>query len=938
MIHSQQKYFRTSYKKKWHASFRLDVLTYVEEHNIINAYQIYDIYKSKYGKKAYSAVQLTKLHEILQNEEKLARVDQLIPKDLSSNLQNKKLFRGHQNNDTITFYVKSSLPTDVQIRICRNEIDSLINQKNSNFTDSINDRSDSIIESDPSISLKSNSSQLMSLISPGFLSSKYLRCHLLHSFLLDLYLNKSFTIDDILSSMPAALFFKIIGTTTIPTIFKQYPLMRFVCLSQFPEKVLNMINYYDSYKPLQNLLNKLEKEFWLIKKNPNDGSYSIIKSIILSFSVKNCRFVTPITFSHHEDNDIFWRFLLISTRIENNDTHSSCLWHKRWSIKDYCMYAKKDSLMSIIFENSPAPNCCSSRKLTDLVKSYGYELTFILNYIDKDLICQDDLLIEKFCSDFQWENPNIVTNFNNIETKNPSITYHSQQTENKFINQIRSKDQIIIKKLVDTDDNFRLTYIVAKSKITLNGIIHNSDVQWKLIGDLFSQSNWIEMRGKFHFLLNSYQLIRSFHDYALSLIIQNCYNNSTSNDCFELQQTELLSHFNISNLQLTIPHFIGELVESLKMFLLCNNSSYSNSLGFKFLCEYKSNSFYDSLFDLKLLGLLNPKQENKSNSKPKLYLQNNRLLIKDQYFFENIKKLISTHSFSNYQREFLYLILKTNKNLHFQLTYNQKDIYPGFDYFTNIQLFDYPKLPEFDVLITTNKTEIEKDESNKFSLLNEAISQINLIQLQLSQIKKTDFSPFIIFGYCYIFFSRYDGLSLNELCKILNIDYDSLNFDALVASLSFLEEFRFIMKKNCSSALPLYICDAFYEHSQPKHFWTTLDGQINISLLNKQICYVYEQIDLNPGIELSSLYSMISYLSIHDLIHILKLLIYDETVYMTTNIKQTNNSFFESDLVLPINELSPTHILIVLYLKQIDPSCNFPTIRLYPTDKILTLY
>ena len=123
--------------------------------------------------------------------------------------------------------------------------------------------------------------------------------------------------------------------------------------------------------------------------------------------------------------------------------------------------------------------------------------------------------------------------------------------------------------------------------------------------------------------------------------------------------------------------------------------------------------------------------------------------------------------------------------MNFQLKYTQKDIFPSFDYFTNIQLFNYPKLPEFDVLTTTNKTEIEKDESKKFSLLNEAISQIYLIQLQLNQIKKTDFSPFIIFGYCYIFFSRYDGLSLNELCKILNIDYDSLNFYALVTSLSF---------------------------------------------------------------------------------------------------------------------------------------------------------
>lgn len=941
------------YKIKWYSDFQKDALQFVEQNGIINSFQIYNIYRQNYGSRLWEANILQRLYTIISQEPNLFRIDKTIPNSNGIELE------GHPKIKQITFFVLSSLSEDEKIEKSEKELNSLIlsstNSQSKKPKNNIRKKESVPKKIDLELKRSSSSTQLISCLSPGFISSKVLRCQILHHFLNDTFGTKPFTIDDIFDKLPIDLYFKIIGSTSTPKIFLQCPMLRFVLLKFFPQRILNAISFNESHKIIKTLLDKLEKEFYAIQVT-KDKKYLLRSSLVLS-----CLHVSVIVFFCAPNSiEMFWRFLEISNRIENNDSNSSNLWLKRWSLKEAIKIIKPETSMIYKFINTIGyQNTFSIRKPENLVSKYGYELIFLSKFLPNqpDEISEEDQMIQMFCTKFKWENPK-------IETKLP----HEIQTE--FL-----------------DENYYFTDLVAQSSITIGGVIHQANTKWQDILLLINDNEslkWRDLSNKFNYLFSTFLNIRSRFNYTSALTIAKIFQNSQTIqfNYFELTEKEILSHFNLINKQLVVKNEIGELSEAFKRFLLCSLQLYCTSDAELFFSEYIWSYSTEAQLLLKMSGIYSQNNAiSDQKSKPKKQTQIEKKLFKDFYFYnemQNLKKMLifagqnpkneipitindtSTTYFllhqdifvENYDYHLIDFVIENEKSDN---EISIKSILNISTYISTLEEFNgkfnlrfhclpFPQLPSFSIPIDSTLKDDEKPKqkskkscemkiNNCVNHLYEAIREFYLISSQTNNFQNGSLNPFVYYAYGFILHSEFDGLDLNVLRNTFGLFYNSSIFDELIISLEFLEEFNYIKRKQSSNALPIYVSDAYFLREEKEFYWTNIYHQIDEKVLIKQYSVVFERIELNPGINIFDLYLDISYLSISNLLDIINVLILDEAIYMTTLIHSNEDPLFEDPLFLPNQNLSIDHILVLFYISNVDPTISIPIIQLYPTTQ-----
>lgn len=934
----------------------------VEQKGIINSFEIFNIYSNKYGAKKWGVNVLERLYGIILQNPELEQIDKTVSNDKGPN---GIIFQGHQKIKQITFFVLSSLSEDDKINKCQLELDNLFqnsinNQKCPRKSKKSGKKVDIPDDFNHSLVKSHSSTQFVSFLSPGFISSKVLRCQIMHHFLNDTFGSNSFTLQDIYDNMSIGLYFKILGSTNTPKVLINCPMLRFILLRCFPKSIRDEINFDESQKNLLSLLEKLKKEFYIIN-TLDDGKYLLRQYIVLSdLNVK-----IPIFFKNPHSIEIFWQFVEISNRMEHISNYSSDLWLKRWSIKDYFMNVKKEkSMICSIIQKVGYQYSRSIRQSANLVSKYGYDRILFANFLPSEPSeeCEEDKLIDIYSQNFKWENPKIKNN----------LIYQKIDNENNIPTVF--------------DEDFFLADLVAKSRVTIGGIIQNSEIKWrKILSLMISKESltWQIVKNKFRFLYTKFQSIQSRFNHTVALTIALTFQNYLTNnhdEYLELSEEKILSHFNIINQQLILKNEIGELVECFKRFLLCPDKFYTVLQASKLFSEYIWSCSNESLLFLKISGFYNPKDQiGFKPSKPKPHTQIEKHIFKNIYFYEKLKQLSCTlqkaiiHPYNDvplipYDTSAFYYIIHQDifvntMNSHiidFLLnTENDENRFSAifFSFTSYIEQMNkikkdlkvrfhclpMPYLPELslsnDLSSNVAPSEINKDDKKnnlKFNIsinsLFSATPEFFLIVSQVKWFNNSGLSPFVRYSYGFILHSEYDGLDLNTLRKNFNLDFNEQLFDELLLSLEFLEEFHFIRKKHSSSALPIYVSDAFFLHEEKEYYWTTIYHQLDERLLIKQYSLVFEQIELNPGIEIFDLYVSIAYLSISDLLDIINVLIYDEAIYMTTSIFMNEGSLFDDTVLLPINNFSNDHLLVIFYLKQIDPSCTIPVIKLYPSS------
>lgn len=944
------------YKKKWYPDFQANVLNFVEQNGIINSFQIFDIYRQNYGNRLWEANILQRLYKIISQEPRLSQIDKTVPQNNGKNWID---LEGHQKIKKITFFVLSSLDEYEKLERSQNELNKLIEKSTSNPKPKKIRNVKNKISAKKTIELelkRSNSStQLISYLSPGFISSKILRCQILHFFLNDTFGNNHFTTEDIFDKMPIDLYFKLIGSPNTPKILLQFPMLRFVLLKFFPQRILNAISFNESQKVLKSLLEKLEKEFYVIR-NVNNNRYRLLNSLILS----NSDVIIPIFFNLPNSIESFWQFIEITNRIENNDNESSTLWLKRWSLKDHIMKVKPENSMVYKFiQNVGYQSSNSIRQTENLVSKYGYESIFFNKFLPSESteICEEDLMIHEFCMDFEWSNPKIKTN-------------------------LPLKDQIYNDNYLD--ENYFLTDLVAKSRITIGSIIQKSNVKWQKILKRYDNSKiltWKDISNKFKFLFSNFINIQSRFSFTTASTIAHSFQNNEFNqtECFELNENKILSHFNIINQQLVTKNEIGEFTEAFKRFLLFPSKFYTFSQAESFFSEYIWSSSYDSQLLLKICGFYNQTDEiGNQKNKPSMMIQNDKSLIKGFYFYKEINNLLITlsqngndpfrqipivyndisstyyilhqdASINNSDSHIIDFVLQNEQNEN-EISIKAISSYSSYIYQLNkinkmfnlrFHCIPLPQIPSFSVKIEPLPENDKSEKKSKnpcdmkinqnLNFIFDAFHEFYLILSQINIFQNASLHLYACYSYGFIIHSEFDGLDLNSLMKIFNLSFNSSLFDELILSLEFLEQFRYIKKKQSTNALPIYIADAYFTHEEKEYFWTNICHQVDEQLLTKQCALVFEKIELNPGIEIFDLYTNISYLSISNLLDIINVLIYDDAIYMITLIPSNEDDLFEDTVFLPICNLSIDHILVLFYLSQIDPTCHLPIIQLYPT-------
>ena len=942
------------YNKKWITNFKNDIFRFIKQNEIINSDQIYNIYYQKYGKKNWGSGLLQKLYKIIDSDDRLTQVDLLVP---SENNEKVILFKGHQGIKQVSFFVMSSM--DDKIKRCTEELNSLLKnaahkKKSKGETKKIKNNPHNTLDLGMNFIKQKNitrsTSQSLIMKSPGYISSKVLRCHLLHRFLFDTFGLNCFSIDNIYQNMPIDLYFKIIGSIKIPKILIQYPSLRFVLIKSFPIRILEEIDFDFDFTQIRLLLNKLEKGFKVCIFQNN--KYKLIGSFLICDSLISF----PLYFDriNHKFNDIdlFWRFVELSNKKENNDVHSNNLWKKRWTVQSYFMNPPeektvlKNLVKKILFYSH------SVRFYDELVHILGYEKNLFLDFVpsfNNLLLANDDSIVLKFCQNFSFQQPQI-----------------------KKCSCFKLKDYANIN---DYEDNIQILKLifkqVCKERVTTNGVIHKIPINWNkiILKAGLKHITSSSLKTKIHNLVYANNEMNSKKKYILSSTVQSAFlpnENRSESDFFPLNTNQILNYFDIFSKQFVIDNSIGELIEAVKRIIICNQFYYYSSCAEALLYNCKFKYLNEAILFLKMTNFCNI-EKTTHGSTPKKNFKN--IFYKTEKFSIDLKSFTSMYKSLSFNNIMLSENLMINHATVYILLYQNIDqglLNPNFKVekkmnfdikkANNIRInknltvkfkigfkcFPLPFLLDFEVdqisqspnhqkiipsIYKENSIEFIQNSFAEFMVLGTLTNNLNLV-----------LSPFMLYSYGFILHERFDGLDINQLRQMFHLEYENQNFDILLKCLDFLLEFHFIQKKSSTAALPLFVADAFYINSfyeERQHLWTSIFSEKhNLTdelLLNKQVHFIFEQVELKPGIEINDLYLSVSYLSLSDFLDILNILILDEAIYMTTTICNVDNSLFEDSIDIPINNFHINHLLIIFYLEQTDPNFNKPTIRLFPS-------
>ncbi|OHT17461.1 hypothetical protein TRFO_02471 [Tritrichomonas foetus] len=923
---------RHHYKKPWREEFVDEVYQFVEQNGIINSDQIYKIYNPKYGKKNWGAQLLNLLYDIISQDARLSRVEINIA-------EGKKivLFEGRQGVTHVTFFLKVNI--EDKIEKCQEEV-KILQQKNPHNSRKTRNKTP---KNNVSIkdSKKRTSTQFVSFYSPGFISSKYIRCQLLHKYLFTTFGTKEISMNDILNNMPIDLYFKIIGSESTPQFLIIQPSFRFILTRCFPDRVLEDIGFFDCQPIICKLLKKLENEFGVLKSK-SKKYYLYDRFLISDISVN---FQT--NFHKKYDIDNFWRFIELFDRTCNFDHSSSLVWMKRWTIKRYFMkhVTENESLIKSLLRRE----LYSSDSLyfhDRLMKKIGYEKIlfsdFLVNLVNYP-ICEEDSNVNQYCRDFVLKCPQFT------------LTIPEINIEPNFF-----------------DEEILFSKIISRMRVMPSGIIHRIDIPWQNLASSYNYPSAKSLESKFVFLFNLDESFPKIYSHNIAMAIYEKFECIFGNEKVDLShvntvqlcESQLLSHFHIINQQLTIKQNIGSLIEAFKRFLICSEFYYCPKVAARMFLKHKWKYAQDSVIFLKLLGVY---REHKSKYKP-FNQKHRKKVIKTDGFHQSVVKFNKDIRFASKQITFN-IVSDINLASIYWFLYHSGRNHKSIDLLSSsIEIFDtklnssqnkhkkkrikidyrfrflrlpLPQLPPFEIINASNPSAWEPEQYvpnipiyNNPEYLFKAIPEFELI---LSQIQhqstryNLNISPYIRYIYTYTLHNGIDGLSLNDIRLIFKIEFDDEIFDIILNAIEFLEEFFYIQKKSSVSALPCYVANASLTHNHKLHYWTDMLNNVDEDILNQQMNTLFELIEFHPGIEIFDLFIQIQNLSVSDLLEIVNTLILDESIYMITSIIDENEGLFDETISIPYQNLSLNHILIVFYLKQTVPDFRSPSIKLYPT-------
>jgi hypothetical protein len=441
--------------------------------------------------------------------------------------------------------------------------------------------------------------------------------------------------------------------------------------------------------------------------------------------------------------------------------------------------------------------------------------------------------------------------------------------------------------------------------------------------------------------------------------------------------------------RLRMPPNIGELVERLKLILLCPLAIFVLSRAHRLLLEIDHSAFDDAVFYLKQSGFLFQEMKNeepnrespfkcakrsmaeRSVRKPSVFytkLLDFAKLAKDLAQTGAVEGTFSTCTyFLDDEAEMVlevvpptaatvdYSVAKSTRTSMTNIARGQRSSERSNNHFAvkNWRI-GLPNLPEFESSCAHEIEMLAKRPSADFTTypacpcgpLYSTFMQIYVIFFQLKMMADSDAVLLVcrlLYGYIVDAYSA--GIQLSELVALLR----DFGMEAILDGIALLEHFEFVHCVHSLSAMPHFVADIFanphlhsrrlrqktgegeaqYEVVTP-HFWVRLDGSVDLNLRARLRMKIAELVEDRPGIEVLDLTRELLSLTPADLLALCDVLVLDEVIYSVYLAEGSPGGLFGVDDEHVVCQVDNHALLYGIAVKLVDPSTSRVLRRFYP--------
>lgn len=838
-----------------------------------------------------------------------------------------------------------------------------------------------------------NSTGSVYWIPNGYIPMKKIQHQLLHYHIIATFGENEFTFTQLISTISFDLFVKIAGVTKIPKAFIKEPRLRHLLVRFLPKQILTKIQYSDGVTRLKktfDLINVRKQTFetplfYLIKK---DDRHRLLKEAIFEFDSK----IASETLTFQMDLLDFpgayeyWKMLQAIELLKNIDPHSHSLWLKHYSFNRHHREDPTTISKAVIEKTIVHPY-----KKTFPMFYHQVEKFIASNGINWISFYKTVCSIYKGprhdnLRKLKWPRNSPLMNLVESDEKGsrPNPKLYLDTIEN-FDNLVLAENDVTVNfNYLAALSNISPTGIIVTLPrpwlkcISLINQVNNVDATKTIKGS--SPHNLHQ------FLTSCYRDYRDLFTYNLSSLSYGLQFGALEDDVetIEITSSQYNQLFHVFTLSKRIDVFLGELIERVRILSLTPSKSFILRRSKYLLAELDNSRLDDSIFYLKLskfftqtLNKDGEPDESTSYKCTKKFISEFRYpkpisfysdmvdfhkRTKDPTkigsiyttsascsFFLNLNCPISLSIKRKTQQEDLSMqsIIGMNQYSlsHFsEISSHQEDTFD-----LNSTIIGLPNLPDladfqfdFSGMTSYPRSDFRSYPGDMSDEMLTTYMQLFVIAAQSIRGDVFSFQLILRLVYTYVVNQYCNGASLAQIFAHFSNQIPQTIYEAI----KFLEQFQFIFKIHSLSLMPHYIADEFsrphyipleivdnYNKTRyiemPTHIWTTINGNIDKSLISRFTLKALDYIELNPGIDILELSRKMPTIPISDLLKIVEVLELDESIY-SVYIKEEKCTLFDKEQQILVAPFENNIFMYQLNVYFRDPSSQLIMKRLYP--------
>ena len=990
--------------EKWER-FTAAVREYIASHNgIASICEVFEAGKETGLRLPWTTPKLEEVAHVLVKNNEFFRIDLNIPggKPLA-------IYPGHHKVTSTTFFVPNAPGADhaQSVERAKAMLDSLVEEaqrvvREKKAQPKPKRKRNRELDAPKPLAYSPNQFRAKECMANGYIAMRSVQHQILHLFLLQTYGGRTFEMSDIMRDISVDLVLKLVGVKDLPSVFLLEPRLRFLTLGCLPAAMKDQLCAgKEAEKIMQKLLllsaaaGKGKAQYaYTVLKNPKSARqvFELLPSAKVEFEgqftkIFDCRTVEGIVEYH--------RALELFELMEFIDPHTNDLWSKRYTM---------------MINGRNAPTTLSKQVVRTLVKEpydvtwpyFHFEVEDFVKATGLNWITLQSTLLQLFerkkDSDKKKSSMKEEIEQKRCSTKTRAALFLKGTEEFE-----PNPESLFDKKSVDDfmflkglDLATILNNLVASAVFVANGVITKLPRPWTVIRGYLetlsteSVDDWtkrVALNNLHRQFLTLFKDYRDLYEYNVACNVRNQISKM-STETLTLTTQEFNNAMNLATKRLQVPVELGELIERLKIVLLCPPQEFAGASARHLLNEIRNSGIDEAVFYLKLTQFLTQNMSKDGVDKSSRYRCTKKALqeialARPLAFYSSLLDYItfakdptkrglmeSTPGACTFFLDLdadMYLeldlpaalpveIVQTTKQLVRQsmtdiLRKQRYGMPKGANIVVSNHRIGLPTLPDCVARWQFPTKEQLPSLSGDFrdypgctcSLLYQTFMQLFVIIYQTQSPEDTPQMTIIArLLYAFILSRCSVGASLIDILE----EYQSYAQEAIIQQIALLEQCEFIYRIHSMHVFPVFVADVYaHPHLIPcyneesqvhaaaqvrPHFWVALRGVIDQSVRERLQMKICDIVDTTPGIEIMEVAAMMCNLALADLIHIVDVLELDEVIY-TVYSKSTEGGLDVTEcdgICAPCDMLT---FMLMVGRELMDPSEQRIHRKLFPT-------